>query len=181
LTGIATLTRAFRRAVGDSACVLLETRKTAPGFRRLDKYAVRAGGGENHRMGLFDQILAKENHFTLAGCDRGGRGFGAAIDALLAARPSGMPVEVEVETLEQFEVARATDVDVILLDNMEPALLAEAVRRRNLGGRRTPLLEASGGVTLTTVAAYAASGVDRLSVGALTHSVRAPDLTLLFE
>jgi nicotinate-nucleotide pyrophosphorylase (carboxylating) len=165
LTGIATLTRRYVDAVAGTGAVILDTRKTTPGLRALEKEAVRAGGGRNHRLGLFDAILIKDNHLALAG---------SIGDAVAAARGRGVPVEVECDTLEQVGEALAAGADRILLDNMTPAQLAEAV---SLTAGRAEL-EASGGVTLDTVRAIAETGVDFISVGALTHSARSLDVSL---
>jgi nicotinate-nucleotide pyrophosphorylase (carboxylating) len=163
LSGVATLTRRHVDAAGGTA--VLDTRKTVAGLRPLQRWAVRAGGGVNHRRDLSDAVLVKDNHVAAAG------GTAAAIRL---ARRSGLPVEVEVESLEELEVALAERAETVLLDNMEPALVAEAVRRT--AGRA--VLEVSGGVTLATVPAYAATGVDRISVGALTHSAPALDISM---
>jgi nicotinate-nucleotide pyrophosphorylase (carboxylating) len=185
LSGIATMTRRFVEAVRGYDCVILETRKTIPGWRLLDKYAVRAGGGENHRLGLFDQILVKENHFAMA--QRGGLAadFPGALDHVLAAAPRNMAVEVEVETLDELGFALERGVPIIMLDDMGLADVKEAVRRRDALASTTrrpgPLLEVSGGVTLDNVRDYAACGVERISVGALTHSVRALDVALKID
>jgi nicotinate-nucleotide pyrophosphorylase (carboxylating) len=167
LSGIATTTRAYVEAVGGTGVAILDTRKTAPGLRTLDKWAVRCGGGENHRAGLYDALLVKDNHVVAAG------GIGAAIRAVRERYP-GRPVEVEVDTLSQLDEALAESADTILLDNMDIALLRASVRRA--GGRTR--LEASGGITLRSVRAVAETGVDAISVGALTHSVRALDVAL---
>jgi nicotinate-nucleotide pyrophosphorylase (carboxylating) len=163
LSGVATLTRRYVDAAGRTA--VLDTRKTAPGLRPLQRLAVSAGGGVNHRTDLSDAVLIKDNHVAAAG------GTAAAIRL---GRRAGLPVEVEVESLEELEVALAERAETVLLDNMGPAEVAEAVRRT--GGRAA--LEVSGGVTLATVAAYAATGVDRISVGALTHSAPALDISM---
>jgi len=172
LSGIATLTRRFVDAVAGLPCKLLDTRKTTPGWRLLEKYAVRCGGGHNHRLGLFDGVLIKDNHLaarkaSLAEILR---------DARANAKP-GIPLEVEVDTLEQLDQALPCGPDVVLLDNMTPEMMREAVRRRNAVAPQV-LLEASGGVNLETVRAVAESGVDRVSVGALTHSAPALDIAL---
>ncbi len=171
LSGIATLTRRFVEAVSGTKAVILDTRKTTPGWRLLEKYAVRVGGGQNHRMGLYDMVLIKENHIAAAGSLR------AAVERVRARNRERLPVEVEVRTLEELEEALALGVRRILLDNMDLETLQEAVERT--GGRAR--LEASGGVTLETVRAVAETGVDFISVGALTHSAPALDLSLLIE
>ncbi|NPV07305.1 MAG: carboxylating nicotinate-nucleotide diphosphorylase [Anaerolineae bacterium] len=167
-SGIATATRAYVDAVRGTGAVILDTRKTAPGLRHLDKAAVVAGGGRNHRFGLFDMVLIKDNHIAAAG------GVTAAVQAVNEHNTLGLPVEVEVTTLEQLQEALSLGVDRILLDNMPVPIMEQAVR---LAGGRVPL-EASGGVTLESVAAIAATGVDFISVGALTHSVKALDISL---
>ena len=178
LGGIATLTARFVAQVAGTRAVILDTRKTTPGWRALEKYAVRRGGGRNHRIGLYDAILIKDNH--LAWLAAGGDPIGSALAAARAHAPPGAFVEVEVESLEQLDRALECGPDIILVDNLGPEALAEAVRRRD---RMAPgvLLEASGGVTLATVAALAKTGVDRISVGALTHSAPALDIGLDFE
>ena len=167
LCGIATLTRQFVERVDGTGATILDTRKTTPGLRALEKYAVRCGGGHNHRFGLDDAILVKENHLRLAG------GIPAAA-GLLRARSNGSPIEVEAETLEQVAEALEAGVERILLDNMTAAQAADAVTL--VGGRAE--LEASGGVSLATVRAYAEAGVDFISVGALTHSARSLHVSL---
>jgi nicotinate-nucleotide pyrophosphorylase (carboxylating) len=171
LSGVATLTRAFVDAVGRHPARILDTRKTTPGLRALEKAAVVAGGGVNHRFGLFDMVMVKDNHL-LAGGDLDA--LQQAVRQFRAAHP-GVRVELEADTLRQVRSFLALDgVDVVLLDNMPPARLREAVR---LGAGRVQF-EASGGVTLATVAEIAATGVDFISVGALTHSARAIDFSL---
>jgi nicotinate-nucleotide pyrophosphorylase (carboxylating) len=171
LSGIATLTARYVKAVEGTGARVLDTRKTTPGLRAVEKEAVRLGGGVSHRSGLFDAILVKENHAALAG------GVGEAARRALAEAPEGVMVEVECATLEELDEALAAGVRRILLDNMDPAALREAVQRT--AGRAE--LEASGGVTLDTVRAVAETGVDYISVGALTHSAPALDLSLLME
>ena len=168
LSGVATLTRRFVDAVAGTGAVILDTRKTTPGLRALEKYAVRCGGGRNHRLGLDDGILIKDNHLRIAG------GVRAAVERLRAAGVSDLPIEVEAETLEAVGEALAAGADRILLDNMPPDLVAEAVRL--VGGRAQ--LEASGGVTLDTVRTIAETGVDFISIGALTHSARSLDVSM---
>ncbi len=169
LSGIATLTRRFVDAVACTGATVLDTRKTPPGYRVLDKYAVRMGGGLNHRMALYDMVLIKDNHVDAAG------GIRPAVDRARAGFP-GLPVEVEVRTLEELREALAMEppLDRILLDNMTLAQMRKAV---TLTAGRVPL-EASGGVTLERAAAIAATGVEYLSIGALTHSVEALDLSM---
>lgn len=176
LSGVATLTRAYVDAVAGTAAVVLDTRKTTPGWRLLEKYAVRAGGGTNHRVGLYDGILIKDNH--LAGLGDPAQAVATAVRAARShAATRGLPVEVEVDTLDQLDQALASHPDIILLDNMTPAQLLDAVRRRDAAAPGV-LLEASGGVNLTTVRGIAETGVDRISVGALTHSAPALDIGL---
>jgi nicotinate-nucleotide pyrophosphorylase (carboxylating) len=153
--------------VAGTGAEILDTRKTAPGLRALDKRAVACGGGRNHRMGLDDAILIKDNHVAIAG------GTVRAIEAARAGSP-GLPVEVEVDDLDQLDEAIGAGADTILLDNMDPGRLREAVART--AGRAR--LEASGGITLDTVRAVAETGVDAISIGALTHSVTALDVSL---
>ena len=174
LSGIATLTRRFVEAVTGTGARIVDTRKTTPGWRLLEKAAVRAGGGTNHRMGLHDMVLIKENHAAAAG------GIGAALDRVRAANHRALRVEVEVRTLEELEEALDHGPDRILLDNMSPELLERAVARCRREDPR-PQLEASGNVTLGTVRAVAEAGVDLVSVGALTHSAPAADFSLLVE
>ncbi len=174
LSGIATLTARFVGAVEGTGARILDTRKTTPGLRELEKAAVAAGGGTNHRMGLHDAILIKENHVAVAG------GLGNAVRTALQARPD-LPVEVECRDLD--EVAEALDAGAgrLLLDNMTPDQLREVVSGVRERPGEPPVLEASGGVTLDNVADVAASGVDYISVGALTHSAPALDLSLTLE
>ena len=171
LSGVATLTARFVRAVEGTGARILDTRKTTPGMRALERQAVVAGGGENHRAGLFDAILVKENHAALAG------GVSEATRRAVAAARDGVDVVIECATLDELDEALAAGAPRILLDNMSPAELAAAVRRTN--GRA--LLEASGGITLGNVRAVAEAGVDLISIGALTHSAAALDLSLSVE
>jgi len=165
LSGIATLTRRYVDAVDGTGATILDTRKTTPGLRELEKYAVRCGGGTNHRLGLYDGVLIKDNHLRVAG---------SIAEAVARARGTGLPVEVECDRLDQVAEALDAGADRILLDNMTPAELRAAVA---LNDRRAEL-EASGGVNLDTVRAIAETGVDFVSVGALTHSARALDVSL---
>ena len=165
LSGIATLTGRFVAAVADRDAVILDTRKTLPGIRVLAKYAVRAGGGSNHRRALFDAVLIKDNHLAAAG----GRSIAEAVGQSRNGVPAGVPIQVEVDTLDQLADALEGAPDAVLLDNMKPDQLAEAVAIRDAGAPGV-LLEASGGITLETVAGIAATGIDRISIGALTHS-----------
>jgi len=165
LSGIATLTRSYVEAIAGTGAEILDTRKTTPGLRRIEKYAVRCGGGQNHRLALDDGILIKDNHLRLAG----------SISAAVAtARASGAEVEVECETLDQVGEALEARADSILLDNMSTATLARAVALTDGQAK----LEASGGITLDNVRAIAETGVDFISIGALTHSARALDFSM---
>jgi len=171
LSGIATLTRRFVDAVAGTGASILDTRKTQPGARRLDKYAVQQGGGQNHRLGLFDMVLIKDNHIDGAGS------ITAAVERVRARHSDRYPIEVEVKTLDELDEALHLTPDYILLDNMDPATMRTAVKRT--AGR--VLLEASGNVTLDTVRAVAETGVDAISVGALTHSASSFDVSLRME
>ena len=168
LSGIATATRALVDRVAGTKARIADTRKTTPGLRALERYAVRCGGGSNHRFGLDDAVLIKDNHLVLAGSIR------AAVAAVRARVGHLVKVELEVDTLEQLREALTEPIDAVLLDNMPPERLAEAVRLTS--GRI--LVEASGGITLENVAAVAATGVDLISVGWLTHSAPSLDLGL---
>jgi nicotinate-nucleotide pyrophosphorylase (carboxylating) len=170
LSGIATLTRVFVDAIADSGATILDTRKTHPGYRVLEKYAVRMGGGQNHRMSLHDMLLVKDNHIEAAG---------SITDAVARARKAhpDLRVEVEVKGLEELEEALLVGVDRIMLDNMNVEQMREAAE---IAAGRVPL-EASGNVDLERVAAIAATGVDYVSIGALTHSAPALDLSMLVE
>ncbi len=179
LSGTATLTACFVEKVKGTQARIYDTRKTTPGWRELEKYAVRCGGGCNHRMNLADEALIKDNHLALMAQEGAGDPVRRAVDMVRAARP-GLKVEVEVESLSQLEEALAAQPDMILLDNMTPEQVGEAValvaRKCGDGGR--PELEASGEITLENVAEYARAGVDRISIGALTHSAPAFPLSL---
>lgn len=188
LSGIATLTRQYVDAVAGTRARIYDTRKTTPGWRRLEKYAVRCGGGTNHRTGLFDAVLIKDNHLALrADLTAVHSGRYTPAEAVLRARrylaeqlpavASRTIVEVEVDTLTQLDAVLPLAPDIVLLDNMGPGLLTEAVARRDAAGAATEL-EASGGVNLATVRQIAESGVDRISVGALTHSATTLDIGL---
>jgi nicotinate-nucleotide pyrophosphorylase (carboxylating) len=169
LSGTATQTRHYVDAIAGTGCRILDTRKTLPGLRLAQKYAVQCGGGENHRLGLYDMVLIKENHITAAGSIR---------QAIVAARNNapGLVIEVEVETLPQLQEALEAGVDRILLDNMDLTTVQQAVR---LTAHRVPL-EASGGVTLESVRRVAETGVDYISIGAITKHVHAVDLSMRF-
>jgi nicotinate-nucleotide pyrophosphorylase (carboxylating) len=171
LSGIATVTRKFVEAISGTKARILDTRKTAPGLRALDKYAVRCGGGQNHRLDLSDGVLIKNNHIALAG------GIKNALERAHRNRRGQQPIEVEVRTLAELEDALAFGGEAILLDNMSTADVRAAVERCTKANRRIPL-EASGGINLENVRAYAETGVDYISVGALTHSAPAVDMSL---
>ncbi|HEY4779732.1 MAG TPA: carboxylating nicotinate-nucleotide diphosphorylase [Solirubrobacterales bacterium] len=176
LSGIATLTARFVEEVAGTGARILDTRKTTPGLRALEKAAVAAGGGVNHRLGLHDAILVKENHIALAG------GVAKAIYLARKAQPE-LPIEVEVRDLDETAYALGVGADRLLLDNMDLETLRGAVKLRdgNSGNGRGPALEASGGVDLNTVRAIAEAGVDFISIGALTHSAPSLDFSLLLE
>jgi nicotinate-nucleotide pyrophosphorylase (carboxylating) len=178
LSGIATLTRWYVDAIAAGKAGIFDTRKTLPGWRTLQKYAVRAGGGHNHRFGLDDMVLIKDNHLAGWRAAATDHSLAGAVRTARERAPAGIVVEVEVDTLEQLADALAGQPDIVLLDNMPLDALRQAVALRN---ERAPevKLEASGGVSLATVAAIAATGVERISVGALTHS--APALDLAFD
>jgi nicotinate-nucleotide pyrophosphorylase (carboxylating) len=171
LSGVATLTRKFKDQLAGLRTQLLDTRKTTPGLRVLEKYAVRMGGGTNHRMGLDDGILIKNNHIDIAG------GIRNAVESARQHRPAGMQIEVEVRSRRELEDAIAAGAEIALLDNMSIPEVLECV---TLAKGRV-LLEGSGGVSLENVRAYAETGVDRISVGALTHSALAADINFLIE
>lgn len=168
LSGVATATAAWVDAVAGTGARIRDTRKTLPGLRLLEKYAVRCGGGVNHRLGLGDAVLIKDNHVAAAGS------VGAALDRARAAAPD-LPCEVEVDSLDQLDEVLELGAELVLLDNFTVAQTAEAVRRR---GSRPTLLESSGGLALANARAYAETGVEFLAVGALTHSVTALDVGL---
>jgi nicotinate-nucleotide pyrophosphorylase (carboxylating) len=186
LSGVATLARAFADAVAGTGARIYDTRKTTPGLRVLEKYAVRAGGAANHRLGLFHEALVKDNHLAVLMKAQGASApdevdLRAAVEAIRRVRP-GVFVELEATTLRGVERALEARPDAILLDNMDPERLREAVAlvrtRTAAAGARRPALEASGGVRLETVRAIAEAGVDRVSAGAITHSARALDIAL---
>ena len=178
LSGVATLTSRFVSEIVGTQAAIFDTRKTTPGWRFLEKYAVRCGGGRNHRVGLYDAVLIKDNH--LAWLAREADPIGRAIADARRNAPNAKFLEVEVDSLDQLDRALQCAPDIVLLDNLGPESLVEAVRRRD---RISPkiLLEASGGVTLLTVRRLAIAGVNRISVGALTHSAPALDLGLDYE
>lgn len=171
MCGVATLTSRYVEAVAGTQARIVDTRKTTPGLRMLEKYAVRVGGGVNHRTGLYDGILIKENHIAAAG------GITAAVNRTRDYIPHTLKIEVETETVEQVEEALAARADIVMLDNMDCATMRQCVGL--IGGRA--LVEASGGVNLDTVRAIAETGVDIISVGALTHSSRAVDISMLLD
>jgi len=171
MSGVATLTRRYVDAVAGTGTTILDTRKTAPGLRLLDKWAVRCGGGTNHRLDLSDGVLIKNNHIALAG------GAVAALERALRNRRGPETVEIEVRSLEELDLVLEHGAEAVLLDNMTPEQVRQAVERVGKLDRRVPL-EASGGITLENVRAYAEAGVSFISVGALTHSVAAVDLSM---
>lgn len=174
LSATATVTRQFVDAAAGTSCRILDTRKTIPGLRLAQKYAVRCGGGHNHRVGLYDAILIKENHILSAG------GIAAAVDHART-RHAGMPVEVEVENHDEVRQALAAGAERLLLDNFAVDALVEAVRINREEGDPPAELEASGGMLLEDIATFAATGVDYISVGSLTKNVRAIDLSMRFR
>jgi nicotinate-nucleotide pyrophosphorylase (carboxylating) len=175
LSGIATLTQRYVEAVAGTGARILDTRKTTPGLRALEKAAVRAGGGHNHRFGLFDMVMIKENHIAAAG------GITSAVEAVRSSNDRGLGVEVEVTDRDELREALAAGVDRVLLDNMTAPELSAAVELVHAHDGPRPETEASGGVSLDTVRAIASTGVDFISVGALTHSAAALDLSLLID
>jgi nicotinate-nucleotide pyrophosphorylase (carboxylating) len=174
MCGIATATRRYMDAVSGTGCRILDSRKTAPGLRAFDRAAVRDGGGTNHRFGLFDRVLVKDNHRVLAG------GVAPALAAVRRSAPAGMPVEVEIESESDLREAVAAGADMLLIDNQSPETVGRWVGLARQGARSQEI-EASGNVTLATVREYALAGVDSISVGALTHSVTAADISLEIE
>jgi nicotinate-nucleotide pyrophosphorylase (carboxylating) len=171
MCGIATMTAAYVAETAATKAIIVDTRKTVPGLRALDKYAVRMGGGRNHRIGLFDGVLIKENHIDAAG------GITAAVERARQRVPHTIKIEVETTSMSEVEEALAVAADIIMLDNMTIEQLRQGVEL--IAGRA--LVEASGNVTLERVAEIAATGVDLISVGALTHSVKAADISMLFK
>jgi nicotinate-nucleotide pyrophosphorylase (carboxylating) len=180
LSGIASHTRRHIEAVRGLPCKVLDTRKTTPGWRLLEKYAVRQGGGHNHRLGLYDGVLIKDNHLAALGTAGGPAAVAEAVRLAREKYGTAVPLEVEVDALAQLDDALRARPDVVLLDNMAPDELREAVRRRDATAAGV-LLEASGGVTLATLRAIAETGVDRVSIGALTHSAPALDVALDYQ
>ncbi len=175
LSGVATRTAQYVDAVAGTGAQIVDTRKTIPGLRQAQKYAVRMGGGGNHRMGLYDAVLIKENHIAAAG------GIAAVMARAADVAARAQFVQVEVENLDELRQALDAGARMVLLDNMEPAALREAVRINAAMGERRAQLEISGGVTLQTVRSMAETGVDRISVGALTKDVKAIDFSMRFE
>jgi nicotinate-nucleotide pyrophosphorylase (carboxylating) len=171
MSGIATATKRYVNAVAGTKAVILDTRKTAPGLRIFDKQAVRDGGGQNHRFGLYDMFLIKDNHIAAAGS------IGKAVAAAQKNNRRKLPIEVEVKNFAELDKALALPIDRIMLDNMDVARMRQAVKITN---GRVPL-EASGMVDINTVTAIAKTGVDFISIGALTHSVKALDISLEIE
>ena len=171
MSGIATLTRKFADAVAGTKARILDTRKTVPGLRVLDKYAVRCGNGFNHRLDLSDGVLIKNNHIALGG------GISAVLEKAHRNRRGEQPIEIEVRNLAELEEALTHGAEAILLDNMTPEMARQAVERVQSHSRRVPL-ECSGGIKLENVKAYAETGVDYISVGALTHSPQAVDMSM---
>jgi len=166
LSGIASLTARFVTAVEGTRAQILDTRKTTPGLRAMEKHAVVMGGGVNHRFALYDAVLVKENHLA----------FGGSLSDVLARRPAGMPAIVEAENIDEFRLARDAGADVVMLDEFSPAEVASVYAERGEDGK--PLLEVSGGITLDTIRPYAEAGADRISIGALTHSAPVLDLSM---
>ena len=183
LSGVATVTRRFVDAIAGTRAQILDTRKTTPGMRLLEKYAVRMGGGSNHRVGLYDHVLIKDNHIELARQAIKGRGPDAIRKAVVLARqhaPAGVRIEIEVESVDGLLAAAEAGADVVMLDNMTPDQVRAALARLDPASRR-PKIEASGGIGIEQVRAYAEAGVDFISVGALTHSAPAVDIALDLE
>ena len=171
MSGIATLTRQYVEAVAGTKCTILDTRKTVPGLRILDKYAVRCGGGKNHRLDLSDGVLIKNNHIHLAGSLK------SALQRAIQNRRGEQVIEAEVRSLTELEEALQNGAEAILLDNMSPEQVRACVERVQSHSRRVPL-EASGGMNLETIRSYAETGVDYISIGALTHSAKAADMSM---
>ena len=182
MSGVASQTQRYVRRIAGTGAKIYDTRKTIPGMRLLDKYAVRCGGGENHRVGLFDGLLVKDNHLVAAPRNDLS-GYLSQVVARSRAEDASRFVEIEVDTLDQMrEVLKVDGVDVILLDNMDCPKMEQAVQLRDRSGRKGKVeLEASGGVTLETVRSIASTGVERISVGAITHSAAALDIGLDIE
>lgn len=183
LSGVSTLTRAFVEKVKPYKVKIMDTRKTIPGLRDLQKYAVRVAGGCNHRMGLWDGILIKDNHITASCASRDTSCVRRLIEIAKAKRPKNLKIEIEVINLNEFEEALKAAPDIIMLDNMKIEAIKKAawIRRRMKGVRRRTLIEVSGGVSLDNVREIAKTGVDIISIGGLTHSARAIDISLEVE
>ncbi len=184
LSGIATATNMFAEKIKGYRTQIMDTRKTAPGWRYLEKYAVRVGGGINHRMGLYDQILIKDNHLKTMGSEKENGAIRRLVRKARGQIENGMLIEVEVEDLCQIKDVVDAGVDIILFDNMEPSKIREAVdivkeieKNQDAGTGKAILTEASGNITIENVEEYADAGVDRISVGAITHSTRALDIS----
>lgn len=178
LSGVASLTRAYVDAIEGTDAKILDTRKTTPGWRKLEKYAVRCGGGTNHRMGLDDMVLIKDNHLKLCAKGTHRKSVDEAI-RISRDRAPGLSIEVEVENLDQLRRALAAEPDYVLLDNLSPEKVNRACElARSESPERCPQLEASGAIDLKNVREYAEAGVDRISIGALTHSAPSLDLSL---
>jgi len=183
LSGTATMAARYVAAVAGTRAQVFDTRKTTPGMRLLEKHAVASGGARNHRIGLYDQVLIKDNHIALMPPGPLGSGPAEAVRRARETTGDDTLIEVEIEKLDDLEPVIAAGADIVLLDNMEPALMREAVQRRDRvaitsGAKRRVELEASGGITLETIRAVAETGVERISTGALTHSVHALDLSM---
>jgi nicotinate-nucleotide pyrophosphorylase (carboxylating) len=179
LSGVATYTRKFVDAVAGTDAIILDTRKTTPGWRYLEKYAVRMGGGVNHRTGLHDGVLIKDNHLAVRAPNHVGETIAGLVREARSRISGEIPIHVEIEQVDYIEEVLASMPDVVLLDNMKPPMVREAVVRRDkLFGNGGPALEASGGITLVNVRTMAETGVDRISVGALTHSAPILDISL---
>jgi len=182
VSGIATITKKYVDKISSYKAEILDTRKTDPNMRFLEKYAVRMGGGKNHRMGLYDQVLIKENHLTILRELRGPHApvIEEAVKAAKKKAQRNVLVEVEVTSVAEFEEALGAGADIIMCDNMDPATIREAVKVRNAGGSKSKkvLIEVSGNITLQNIETYAATGVDRISIGAITHSSPSVDFSL---
>lgn len=181
LSGVATLTRRYVDAVAGTEAQIFDTRKTIPGLRLLEKYAVRCGGGVNHRIGLYDQVLIKDNHLAVICARCGEEGLVAELKRVRREIPPDILMEVEASDLREVKAAAEAGADIVMLDNMTLDAMREAVALVKARGGRPPILEASGGVNLGTVKAIALTGVDRISVGALTHSAPSVDISLEIE
>jgi nicotinate-nucleotide pyrophosphorylase (carboxylating) len=179
LSGISTFTAKHVAAVADTDAVILDTRKTTPGWRFLEKYAVRMGGGVNHRTGLHDGVLIKDNHLAVRATSHVGESIAGLVREARTRIATDIPIQVEIESVYYLEEVLASRPDVVLLDNMTVPMIREAVQRRDrLYGDKGPALEASGGINMTNVRAVAETGVDRISIGALTHSAPSLDISL---